>query len=107
MPECAEGFKMARPKSVSPVVVSASFTYDPASVDAYNLAQITLTSSTDQAIGMLQKDFPVTLWANSLEAGLVISNARCDAFGVLKFTLYNATGTAIDPASQTFNLVQR
>jgi hypothetical protein len=98
---------MARPNSTVPVVVAASFTYDAASVDAYNLAQISLTSSTDQAIGLLQKNYPVQLWANSLEAGLVISNARCDAFGVLKFTLYNATGTAIDPASQTWNLVQR
>jgi hypothetical protein len=97
---------MARPKSSINPVVSVEFTYNPASVAAATAADISLTSSTDSAIGQLRTGYPVILWAPSLEAGLTISDARCDSAGTLKFRLANVTAAAVDPASQSFRLVQ-
>ncbi len=91
---------MARPKMVGPGVVFAEVTIDPGSVGAAVSLDVTAT------VKGLRKGHPVVVWAASLEADLAICNAHCSANGTLKFRLVNVTALAIDPASQTFTVVQ-
>ena len=91
---------MARPKTVgTPLVVSAE-TIDPGNVAANVSLDVTHT------VEGLRLYHPVVVWAPSLEANLVLCNAHCSAKDTLKFRLSNHTGTGINPASQTFYVVQ-
>jgi hypothetical protein len=92
---------MARPKSISPVIVATSFVLDPASIASATANEIT------QTVNGLTLGFPVTVWGPSLEANVSITNAYCSAANTLVFRLSNPTVGAIDPASQTFYVVQR
>ena len=98
---------MARPRSVDPPIVAASFSYTPASVPAEGTLDITLTSSTDPAIGRLRANFNVNLWASAaMSNGLSICNQACFNAGQLYFRLMNSTTTAISPGAITLFLQQ-
>lgn len=92
---------MSALKSTVPVIVKADVTLNPASIPANSTAQQTITVN-----GALP-GYPVAVWAESLESGIGITNAFCSAVNTIKFTLINETIGAIDPASQTFRVVQR
>ena len=92
---------MARPNSICEVIVASDVTIDPGSVGAAAGLDVTAT------VGGLRTGYPVSVWAESLEADLVICNAHCSAANTLKFRLVNPTAAPIDPASQTFRVVQR
>lgn len=92
---------MARPRSTTPPLVAADVTIDPASINAVSTLDQTAT------VKGLRLHIPVQVWAESLEAGLVICNAHCSAKDTLKFRLLNITASAVDAASQTFRVVQR
>lgn len=47
----------------------------------------------------------ISVQAPALEAGLGIVNAFCHVAGGITFRIMNATVGAIDPASQTFNVM--
>lgn len=99
---------MARPRSVDPTIVSTSFSYTPAQVPANGTLDITLTASTDAAIGRLRSNFNVNLWASAaLNNGLSICNAACFVSGQLYFRLMNATAVAITSPAITFFLTQQ
>jgi hypothetical protein len=80
-----------RPKAV---------TIDPGAVGAAATLDVTAT------VAGLRVGAPVLVWAASLEDNLSISNAHCSAAGTVKFRLLNPTAASIDPASQTFMVVQ-
>src|SRR6516162_10635448 len=102
----------ARPKSVSPQIVAASFVYTPAAVPAGGASgvgtlDITLTSSTDPAIGRLRSNFNVNLWASAaLPNSLSIVNQACFTAGQLYFRLMNSTTAPVSPGPITFFLQQ-
>lgn len=98
---------MARPKSISPQVVTSSFTYTPASVPANGTLDITLTATTDAVIGRLRAYYNVNLWASAaLSNGLSICNQACFTPGQLYFRLMNSTAVAITSPAITFFLQQ-
>jgi hypothetical protein len=98
---------MARPKSVSPQIVSASFSYTPGSVPANGTLDITLTSSTDPAIGRLRAYYNVNLWASAaLPNAVSIVNQMCVAPGQLYFRLMNSSAAAVSVPATTFFLQQ-
>lgn len=92
---------MSFPRTVGPTLVRKDATIDPASVTSATCLDVTAT------VNGLVKGFPVSVWAESLTANLSISNAHCSAANTLKFRLCNPTVGNIDPASQTFRVVQR
>jgi hypothetical protein len=103
---------MARPKSVSPQVVTSSFVYTPAAVPAGGASgtgtlDITLTSSTDAAIGRLRAYYNVNLWASAaMPNSLSICNQACFNAGQLYFRLMNSTTAPVSPGPITFFLQQ-
>lgn len=92
---------MSALKSTVNVIIKADFTLDPASIPANSAAIQTVT------VNGLLPGYPVSVWAESLEAGLIIGHAWCSALNTLKFKIANVTTGAVDPASQTFRVVQR
>ena len=98
---------MARPKSLQPQIVTTSFVYSPAAVPANGTLDITLTASTDQAIGRLRANYNVNLWASAaMSNGLSIVNQACFVSGQLYFRLSNSTAAPITPGALTFFLQQ-
>ena len=91
---------MARPKMTHTPIVSADVTIDPASVTNATALDVTAT------VKGLRKGYPVIVWAESLTANIGIGNAHCSAKDTVKFRLLNPTAAPIDPASQTFRVVQ-
>jgi hypothetical protein len=73
-----------------------SVTIDAASVAANTSAEQTFT------VTGLQTGSVVTVTKPSLSAGLGIVNARCSAENTVAITFMNATGSAIDPSSETY-----
>lgn len=92
---------MARPKTVTGHLISFEVTINPASLATHVSLDQTAT------VKGLRKHIPVQLWAEALEAGMVISNVHCSALDTLKFRLTNSTASTVDCASQTFRGVQR
>jgi hypothetical protein len=88
-------------KSTSPVIIKADITFNPASIPANSSADQTVT------VAGLLPGYPVHVWAEALENGVVISHAWCSAINTMKMRLANCTVGAIDPASQVFRVVQR
>lgn len=91
---------MARPNMTIPPRVSADVTINPASVTNATTLDVTAT------VKGLRKGYPVIVWAEALTANINIGNAHCSATDTLKFRLINPTAAPIDPASQTFRVVQ-
>jgi hypothetical protein len=91
---------MARPRTVVAPRVAKDVT-----VDAANILAVTANDETVTVKGLV-KGAPVIVWAESLTANISISNAHCSAKDTLKFRLLNPTAGAINPASQTFRVVQ-
>lgn len=82
-------------------IVFSAFTVNPASIAAQDDLDQTV------AIAGLKLGYPVIVWAPSLEAQLVLSNAHCSVAGTLKFRLSNIdASSAVDAASQTMYVVQ-
>ena len=91
---------MARPTTVVAPRVAADVTINPGQVDDADVLVVTET------VKGLRKGGPVLVWAEALEAGLGISNPHASDKDELTFTLFNVTGTPINPASQVFRVVQ-
>lgn len=91
---------MARPSTVRSPRVASDVTIDPASVTNATTLDVTAT------VKGLRKGYPVVCWAESLTANISMSNAHCSATDTLKFRLLNPTAAPINPASQTFRVVQ-
>ncbi len=91
---------MARPNTVCDASKWKDVTVDAGSVTNATTLDVTAT------VTGLKKSRPVLLWAESLTANIGICNAHCSAADTLKFRLINPTGAPIDPASQTYRLVQ-
>ena len=92
---------MSALKSLTPVVIKADITFDPASIAANTIQDNTIT------VPGLLPGYPVHVWAEALEAGVVISHAWCSALNTMKLRLANVTTGAINPASQVFRVIQR
>jgi hypothetical protein len=98
---------MPRPKSVSPQVVTSSFSYTPGSVPANGTLDITLTSTTDAAIGRLRAYYNVNLWASAaMPNAISIVNQACYTPGQLYFRLMNSSAAAVAVPATTFFLQQ-
>jgi hypothetical protein len=91
---------MPRPKLISSPLAAKAFTLDPAGLAANVAAVQTVT------VKGLRVKHPTMVWGESLELGLVISNAYCSAKDTLKFKIANVTAAPVDAASQTFYVVQ-
>lgn len=91
---------MARPKTVNNALVHAEVTINPGSVAANTALEVVAT------VKGLRVGYPVQVWAPSLEANLVLANAHASDLDELTFRLQNTTAGAIDPASQSFFVVQ-
>lgn len=76
----------------------ASFTLDVGSVAANTSEEDTVT------VNGLDTDMFVMVNKPSLEAGLAVGNVRVSAANTLAITFINSTGSAIDPASETYKL---
>lgn len=70
--------------------------FDPISIAANTTAEQTVTVT-----GLTTQDF-VEVNKPSLTAGIGIVNARVSADNTLAITFINATGSAIDPGSETY-----
>jgi len=83
-------------------VVFKEFTLDIASITAATSAEQTVT------VKGLRIGYPCLVWptGGSFEANANIGAAWCSAKDTLKFRVTNPTAGAIDPASQTFAVVQ-
>lgn len=92
---------MARPRSISAVLVASDVTIDPGSVTNATCLDVTAT------VKGLRPGVPVVVWAEALTTNVGLCNAHCSAADTLKFRLINPTAAPIDPASQTFRVVQR
>ena len=96
---------MARPRSIDPVVVSASFSYTIPAMTAGSTVDVTLTSTNDPAIGRLRQNFNVNLWASAaLPNGVSIVNQACFNAGQLYFRL--STTVAVTSTAVTLFLQQ-
>jgi hypothetical protein len=91
---------MARIPTVSPRRVAETVTINPSSVAAGQGLDVTAT------VKGLRPGSPVVVHAPALENHLVICNAHCATKDQLKFRLVNPTSNPIDPANQTFYVVQ-
>ena len=91
---------MARPTMVVSGLVFKDVTVDPANVTTATCLDVTAT------VKGLKKGHPCKVWAESLTANVAICNEHCSAADTLKFRLCNPTGSDINPASQTFRVVQ-
>jgi hypothetical protein len=91
---------MARPRSIDPVVVSASFSYNIPVMTAGSTVDVTLTSTADPAIGRLRVNFNVNLWASAaLPNGVSIVNQACFVAGQLYFRLSSTTAVTATPVT--------
>ncbi len=88
------------PRTVTPPLVRKDATIDVGNITTVTCLDVTAT------VNGLQKGIPVHVWAESLTANVALSNAHCSAANTLKFRLCNVTGSDINPASQTFRVVQ-
>ena len=79
-------------------VDSFTVTWNPASVAANTTAEQTVT-----VIGLLT-DHVVVVNKPSLDAGLGIAGARVSAADTLAVTFINATGSSINPGSETYSI---
>ena len=75
-----------------------TFTLDVGSVAANTSEEDTVT------VNGLETGMYVAVNKPSLEAGLAVGNARVSAADTLAITFINSTGSAIDPASETYTL---
>lgn len=91
---------MSFPRTVTAPTVRKDATIDPGNITTVTCLDVTAT------VNGLTKGVPVAVWAESLTANVGISNAHCSASNTLKFRLCNVTGSDINPASQTFRVVQ-
>jgi len=76
----------------------ATFTLDVGSVAANTSEEDTVT------VEGLETGMFVMVNKPSLEAGLAVGNVRVSAADTLAITFINATGSAIDPASEVYTL---
>ena len=79
-----------------------SATINPSSIPANSIASETFNPSAWSAI---TSDSWCMVQMPSLEAGVVILNSYISATGTVTIWFENATGSAIDPASQTAQLL--
>lgn len=77
----------------------ADLTLDVASVAANTSAEQTFT------VPGLSIDMMVFVNKGSLDAGLVVGNARVSAKDTLALTFGNSTAGAVDPGSETYKLL--
>ena len=54
----------------------------------------------------LKKHLPVLVTKKVRNTGLHVIEAECPTDGTLELTFWNTTGTAINPASQDFHIIQ-
>lgn len=72
-----------------------------------NVASVAANTSAEQTFtvtGLTTADKVVVI-KPSLSAGLVIGNARVSAADTLAITFGNLTGSAIDPAAETYSII--
>lgn len=75
---------------------TASVTFDPASVTNGT------TAEQDVTVAGILPGYHYHVQAPDLEAGVIITGARCVTKGTLKIRFGNITAAPINPASQTF-----
>ena len=77
-----------------------NFTFDPASVAAATTAEQTVTVP-----GVRVGDYVIDITKPSLTAGVGIVNTRVSAANTLAVTFVNATAAAVDPPSETYQVL--
>jgi len=87
-------------------MVHAGIAFKVITVDAAEIAAQDDLDVTATVAG-LRSGHPCIVWAPSLEAQLVLSNAHCSAANTLKFRLTNIdAAAAVNAASQSMYVVQ-
>lgn len=81
-----------------------SVTLDPASIPSYANQTESFTTTEDPLLAGLTTDMKPLVKAPALESGLFILDARVSAPDTLEIDFQNFTGSAVDPASQTFEV---
>ena len=77
-------------------------TLDPSNIPSLNFSVETFTPT---ALATLLPEQRVRVEGDSLEAGILITGSRCKTAGVLEITFFNATNAAVNPASQSFQVL--
>lgn len=87
-----------RPFSSTPKL-SVQVTADPANINngAFGDTNLTVPGFTTEMVPLVH--------APALESGLIISGAKCTAAGTVVIRIHNTSGGAVDPASQSFNVI--
>ena len=76
--------------------------YYSVAIDVASVIANTTVEQTFTVPGVKAGDFIISLVKPSLSAGLGIVGYRCSADDTIAITYINATGSAIDPASETY-----
>lgn len=79
--------------------------YYSVAVDVASVAANTTVEQTFTVTGVKSGDFIIFLSKPALSAGLGIVGYRCSADDTIAITYINATGSAIDPASETYTIL--
>lgn len=77
-------------------------TLDPSSITSNNVSVETFAPA---GLAQLTTDSAVYVTAPSLEAGLAIIQSKITATGTIQLTIWNFSGSTVNPASQQFNVL--
>lgn len=75
-------------------------------LDAASVPANTLQAETFTVAGLKVAGAPVVVNKPTNESGLALVSYRCSANDTLELVFFNATGSAINPASQSYKVVQ-